>query len=111
MLRGAGWAGAAAAAAGCGLAGAAGLLASTQRALATLLSVLDLFLFKKILLLLLLDAGKTRGHFLGCPGGGGWAARATGRRCGRAHAVWRARASGRCACGSSSCACAEHGSV
>eukprot|EP00966_Prymnesium_polylepis_P098913 2290692-Prymnesium_polylepis.1 len=41
------------------------------------------------------------GHFMGCRGGGDRAARAVGRRCGRAGAAWRARASGRCACRSS----------
>ena len=60
------WAGAAAAAAGCGLAGAADLIASAQRALATMISVLDLFVPKKTLLLLLLDAGK-QWSFCGVP--------------------------------------------
>ena len=36
----------------------------------------------------------------GCCSGGGRAARAVGRRCGRVGVVWRARASARCACGS-----------
>ena len=36
----------------------------------------------------------------GCCSGGGWAARAVGRQCGREGVVWRARASGWCACGS-----------
>ena len=60
------WTGAAAAAAGCGLAGAADLLASAQRALAAMISVLGPIVSKESLLLLLLDAG-TKWSFCGVP--------------------------------------------
>ena len=52
--------------AGCGLAGAADLLASAQRALAAMISVLGPIVSKESLLLLLLDAG-TKWSFCGVP--------------------------------------------
>ena len=63
-----GWAGAAVAAAGCMLAGAADLVASAQRALEAMITVLDLIVFKKMLLHLLLDAGNN----WSCCGGPRW---------------------------------------
>ena len=70
MLRGESWAGAAAAAAGCGLAGAADLLVSAQRALEAMISVLNLIVSRKMLLLLLLGAGNSW-SFCGVPRWGG----------------------------------------
>ena len=60
------WAGAAVAAAGCGVAGGADLFASALRMLAAIVSMLDPMMSKKNLLLLLLGAGGN-GSFCGVP--------------------------------------------